>query len=278
MTTLPFIKMQGIGNDFVMLDRIGESVDLPDFARLAVEMNDRRRGVGGDGLILVEKGVEAPYRMRMFNPDGSESEMCGNGIRCFARLLADRGYLEGSSADVETGAGRLTVQLVGEDSVRVDMGLAKLSREEIGMVPGSPDPFIDAPLDFLDFRGTAVSMGNPHVVIFVDDVDSIELEKVGPVLEHHALFPRRVNVHFVQVLSRTHLKMRTWERGAGITLACGTGACSVGTAALVNGLAEEDVKIDLPGGQLRIEIDADRRVFMTGPAATSFLGDWPLRG
>jgi diaminopimelate epimerase len=277
-TKLPFTKMHGIGNDFVMLDLLeggGALGEISDWSSLAVAVNDRRRGIGGDGLILMEAGVDAPYRMRMFNPDGSESEMCGNGIRCFARLLADRGHLDGDSADVETGAGRLRLELVGEDSVRVDMGIARLGRAEIGMWAGEPDPFIEADLGD-GLAGTAVSMGNPHVVLFTADVSMIDLEALGPKLEHHPLFPNRVNVHFIEVVGKDQLKQRTWERGAGITLACGTGACASAVAALVTGRTGNDVRIDLPGGTLRIEIDADRRVFMTGPAKTVYTGWWPL--
>lgn len=265
--------MHGIGNDFVMLDLL-ESPAPVDCAGLAQRMNDRRKGIGGDGLILVERGNEAPFRMRMFNPDGSESEMCGNGIRCFARLIKERGYLSGSEADIETGAGRLVVMLTDDGQVRVNMGKARLKRSEIPM-SGTPDQtFIDQPLNVQGLRGTAISMGNPHVVIFTDDVASIPLDSIGPVLETHELFPRKTNVHFVQVVNRTHLIQRTWERGAGITLACGTGACSVAVAAFLNGHTERGVSIDLPGGRLAIEYAVDGTVFMTGPAVTVYDGVW----
>jgi diaminopimelate epimerase len=237
-------------------------------------MTDRRLGVGGDGLILVERGAAAPFRMRMFNPDGSESEMCGNGIRCFAQLARDRGYLNGAKADVETGAGRLVVELTEEGQVRVDMGPARLKKSEIPMAPSSDENFIDQPIGVNDLRGTAVSMGNPHLVIFHDDVKSISLESVGPIIEHSELFPARVNVHFVQVVDRGHLIQRTWERGAGITLACGTGASACCVAGFLNGRSDRRVAIDLPGGHLQLEYTENGNVFMTGPAATVFEGEW----
>jgi len=267
-----FTKMHGIGNDFVMIDTLQDRLYRDDLDRLAIEMCDRRFGIGGDGLILVTKGKSAPFEMRMFNPDGSESEMCGNGIRCFAKLLQDHGHLHGNSVDVETGAGTLHLELTDDGMVKVDMGLAHLTRDSVGMVPGGTEHFIDQPL--AGYQATAVSMGNPHIVIFVDDVKAIDLEKIGPTLENHPSFPKRTNIHFVQVVSANHLIQRTWERGAGITLACGTGACSVGAAGFLTGRSERKVSIDLPGGQLQIEYQTDGHVLMTGPATTVFTGDY----
>ncbi len=268
---IQFTKMQGIGNDFVMIDAIQEKNLPQDLASFAAKVNDRRFGIGGDGLILIEQGEQAPYRMRMFNPDGSESEMCGNGIRCFARLLQDHGHLTTDHVDVETGAGILGLDLVGTNRVRVDMGKARLTRGEIGMTGDESEKFVEQDLGD-GFKGTAVSMGNPHVVIFVEDVAKIELERIGPKLEHHPAFPKRVNVHFVQVTDRGHLIQRTWERGAGITLACGTGACSCAVAAYVTGRADRSVEIQLPGGKLEIEYLENGHVLMTGPAETVFVG------
>jgi diaminopimelate epimerase len=270
---IPFTKMQGIGNDFVMVDAIQNPIQNIDLVSLSQQVNDRRFGVGGDGLILVEPGSAAPFRMRMFNPDGSESEMCGNGIRCFAKLLVDHGHLQESSVNVETGAGVLNLELKSPDTVRVGMGVARLSRGEIPMVEPHDGRFISEPIGE-GYLGTAVSMGNPHVVIFVPDASVIDLQTVGPVLEHSPLFPRRVNVHFVQVVDRGHLVQRTWERGAGITLACGTGACACAVAAVLNDYADRTVDIQLPGGHLQIEVKDDFRVFMTGPAETVFEGQW----
>jgi diaminopimelate epimerase len=272
--TVPFVKMHGIGNDFILLDGVGAELPKADFQAVSQAVNDRRFGIGGDGLILVEKGAEAPFRMRMFNPDGSESEMCGNGIRCFAKLLKQRGYIGAGSVDVETGAGTLTLFLEQNGWVKVDMGPARLTRGEIPMSGPADEKFIDQPVG--EYLGTAVSMGNPHLVIFVEGVQAIDLERIGPVLEHHDVFPNRVNVHFVQRLDALHLVQRTWERGAGITLACGTGACAVGVAGFLTGRSERNVDIKLPGGHLQIEYLESGHVLMSGPAETVFLGEWPL--
>ncbi len=266
-----FTKMHGIGNDFVMVDVIADGLPSNDLAKLAREANDRRFGIGGDGLILVEKSDGGRFRMRMFNPDGSESEMCGNGIRCFAKLLRDHGHTRESSVPVETGAGTLVVQLLGDGRVRVDMGQARLTRGEIGMLGEPSEKFVESPVD--GYLGTAVSMGNPHLVIFVDDVTAVDLASDGSRLERSGLFPKRVNVHFVQVLG-DRLCQRTWERGAGATLACGTGACAVAVAAHLTGRAGRKSLIELPGGALEIEYLQDGRVLMTGPAETVFEGEW----
>lgn len=269
-----FEKWHGIGNDFVMVDAFTET--LPDdLASLARSTCDRKFGIGGDGLILLSPGEKEALRMRMFNPDGSESEMCGNGIRCLALFARDLGKAGEGTVPVETGAGTLTVEVLPEDKVRVDMGPARLAPSEIGMAGVSDDHFVNQPLDGSEFCGTAISMGNPHVVIFTDDVASVDLPQVGPGLEHHAHFPARVNVHFVQVVDRNTLIQRTWERGAGVTLACGTGACSVAVAGFLNGHSERDVTVRLPGGDLQIEYREDGRVFMTGPAEKVFDGEWP---
>jgi len=271
-----FTKMHGIGNDFVMVDTLLDGLPMGDLPELSREVNDRRLGIGGDGLILVERGDLEPFRMRMFNPDGSESEMCGNGIRCFAKLLRDHGHTKASEIPVETGAGRLVLELLGDGQVRVDMGPARLTRGEIPMSGPAGETFLDLPVG--DYVGTAVSMGNPHLVIFVDDAASVELAEEGSKLERNPLFPRRTNVHFVQVLGGGVLLQRTWERGAGITLACGTGACASGVAAYLTGRAARKAEVRLPGGVLHIEYREDGRVMMTGPAETVFEGDWPERG
>lgn len=264
---IPFTKMQGLGNDFVVLDALRDPSpdDFPAFARLAC---DRRRGVGGDGLLLLERGDAAPFRMRMWNPDGSESEMCGNGLRCAAALLRERGHAEGT-VEIETGAGVLRATFVGED-VTVDMGVARLARGEIGMTGPDEETFVEADLD--GAMATAVSMGNPHLVLFVDEVDAVDLPTRGAALERHPLFPARTNVHFVQVLRRDEARVRVWERGAGATLACGTGACAVAVAGVETGRLSRRSTIHLPGGPLTIEVDEERRVAMTGPAAVVFEG------
>jgi diaminopimelate epimerase len=267
-----FTKMHGIGNDFVMVDTLRDGYPAEDLTALSREVNNRRFGIGGDGLILLEKGDTAPFRMRMWNPDGSESEMCGNGIRCFAKLLRDHNHTSERQVPVDTGAGRLVVELLDDGRVRVDMGLARLTRGEIPMTGAADETFIDQAVD--SYIGTAVSMGNPHLVIFVDDVSEIDLPLEGANLEHHAMFPNRTNTHFVQVLGDGVLRQRTWERGAGATLACGTGACATGVAAFLTGRAPRRSQVQLPGGSLEIEYLEDGRVLMTGPAETVFEGVW----
>lgn len=271
---IAFTKMHGIGNDFVMVDGFAQDLSGYDLAGLAQSVCDRHKGIGGDGLIVAAPGATSPFAMRMWNPDGSESEMCGNGIRCFAQFLRARGLTDQDTVPVDTGAGRLVLDVLSGGRVRVDMGKARLTADEIGLAPGVPSPYQDVDLGFQSLRGTAVSMGNPHVVVFVPDVEAVPLTEWGPVLEHHAAFPRRVNVHFVQVLSRTHVRQRTWERGAGVTLACGTGACAVGVASFLNGHTERSCLVSLPGGDLEIEYEESGTVRMTGPAATVFEGTW----
>lgn len=275
---MTFAKMHGIGNDFVMVDGIRETFTDAKLHSLAVAMCDRRFGVGSDGIILACPGTAVPLRMRMFNPDGSEGEMCGNGVRCLARYLVDEGHATGPRIEVETGAGILILNLQEDGQVTVDMGKARLTRGEVGMTGPQDEQFVSQPINIgeIELPGTAVSMGNPHIVFIVDDVDAVPLEKWGPLFEKHELFPKRTNVHFVQVLSRTHIKQRTWERGAGVTLACGTGACSCAVSSVLNGKTDRNVQVSLPGGDLRIEYKEDGTVFMTGPAETVFRGDWLL--
>lgn len=267
-----FTKMHGIGNDFVMVDTLRDGLPHADLRELAVKVNDRRFGIGGDGLILLERGESSPFRMRMFNPDGSESEMCGNGIRCFAKLLREHGHTSDSRIPVDTGAGRLLLDLLGDGRVCVDMGKARLTRAEIPMTGPPNETFIDQPIG--GYLGTAVSMGNPHLVIFVDDVAEVDLASEGSRLEHDEHFPNRTNVHFVQVLGEGLLQQRTWERGAGATLACGTGACATAVAAFLTKRAPRKSIVRLPGGTLEIEYREDGGVLMTGPAATVYEGEW----
>lgn len=266
--------MHGIGNDFVILDAI-QDPELPsDLTAFARKVNDRRLGIGGDGLVLLQRGVEAPFRMRMLNPDGSESEMCGNAIRCIHKLVIDHGHTDLDAFDVETGAGILHLSKADQERVRVNMGFARLNRSAIPVLGPPDEKFLDQPVG--QVRGTTVSMGNPHLVIFVDDVSAIDLAHLGPQLETDPIFPNRINVHFIQVVNPTHLIQRTWERGAGPTLACGTGACAAAVAAFETGRSERVVDIRLPGGHLAIEYTDSGEVFMTGPAETVFEGLFPL--
>ncbi|HRI42699.1 MAG TPA: diaminopimelate epimerase [Fimbriimonadaceae bacterium] len=274
---IAFTKMHGIGNDFVMLDGIERAFPDASLPPLARAMSDRRYGIGSDGIILVDKD-DAGLSMRMWNPDGSESEMCGNGVRCFAKFVHDRHYATGNFIPVETGAGSLVLELLEDGKVRVDMGKARLTRGEIGMI-GPPDQMVvDQPFlmpDGSTLPGTAVSMGNPHLVLFVDNAASVPLEQWGPALERNEAFPNRVNVHFAMVERPTSIVQRTWERGAGATLACGTGACAVGVAAFLTGRGARETSIRLPGGVLDIRYAEDGTVYMTGPAEYSFEGEWP---
>lgn len=275
---MKFTKMQGAGNDYVYVDCFKEKVDDP--AKTAIKVSNRNFGIGSDGLILIMPSDKADVRMRMFNSDGSESEMCGNGIRCVAKYAYDHGLVSKREITAETGAGILTLQLFPNDlnkidKVRVNMGLPRLTRKEIPML-GEPDlQVVNEPLNILHttFQITCVSMGNPHCIIFVEDVEGFPVEKYGPLIENHDLFPRRTNVEFVQVLSRTEVRQRTWERGAGETLACGTGASAVTVAGVLNGLTERKILNHLSGGDLEMEWPENGPVFMTGPAVEVFRGE-----
>ena len=282
--------MHGLGNDFVMVDCLqGSPIPEERLSALSQAACTHHFGVGADGLILILPDDEADYRMRMFNPDGSESEMCGNGIRCFAKYLFDADLIKSDSISVATQMGLQHIEIPQQDEnsdvlkVRVDMGKPRLAREEIPMRElsngqQSNDQVINEELQVGDqtHRITAVSMGNPHCVIFVDDVESVPLKEWGLKIEHHDMFPERTNVHFVQVLGPGKLWMRTWERGAGDTLACGSGACSVAVAAALNGKSPRTALVHLPGGDLEIEWAENDHVYMTGPAATVFSGELPL--
>lgn len=264
--------MHGIGNDFIVVDALTQPLSSEEIPSLARQMNDRRFGIGGDGLLLVEKGSDAPYRMTMLNPDGSNGGMCGNGVRCVARFLREHGYPLTERTGIEVTDRTVEVELTPAGNIRVDMGIALLKRGEIG-IEGDPDStFIDEPVD--EFRGTGVSMGNPHIVVFTGDVAAVDLVHIGPRLENHALFPNRTNVHFVQVLGRDRIRMRTWERGAGITLACGSGSCACAVGSVLNGRTDRTMTVELPGGSLSLVYEESGRVFMEGPAKTVFEGEW----
>jgi diaminopimelate epimerase len=274
-----FTKMHGIGNDYVYVNLFVQPSPA-DPAKLAVAMSDRHFGIGSNGLILIGPSERADARMQMFNADGSESEMCGNGVRCVAKYIHDHGIASKDRVTIETGRGVLTLDLDVEGGkarrVRVDMGAPILRSADIPTtLPG--DPPVDVPLTVCGqpFRATAVSMGNPHVVLYVGDVADFPVSEAGPQLEHHPAFPRRVNAHFVEVLGPGELRMRTWERGSGITLACGTGACAVCVAGVLTGRTARKVLAHLPGGDLDLEWPSDgASVFMTGPATEVFSGVW----
>ena len=298
MTALPFTKMHGLGNDYVYVDGFEHAVDDP--ASLARAVSDRHRGVGSDGLILVlppDRGSEAHVRMRMFNADGSESEMCGNGVRCVCKFAIDRGLATANPLRVQTGRGVLSlVWTAGSDdlveSVRVDMGAPILASAQIpaqlaGLDAGAPvvghrglagvlrAAIGETAWGAIEPVATLVSMGNPHLVLWCPGVECIDLGAIGPVLERHAAFPARINVHLVEVIDREHVRMRTWERGSGITQACGTGACAVAVAGVLEGRTHGAIRADLPGGTLALEwAGGESPVFMTGPATTVFDGTW----
>jgi diaminopimelate epimerase len=274
-----FTKMQGAGNDYVYVNAFAEALpdDLPELAR---RIADRHFGVGGDGLILICPSQTADARMRMFNADGSESEMCGNGIRCVAKYVFDHGLVRKPALRIETGRGVLSLELEVRDGlvqrVRVDMGEPILAAAKIPTtLPG--DPVANVPLTAGDrtFPVTCVSMGNPHCVAFVDRADDAWVLQVGPQVEVDPHFPRRVNAEFVQVLSAGEVRMRVWERGSGETLACGTGACAVCVAGVLTGRTGRKIVAHLPGGDLELEWAADNHVYLTGPAVEVFSGDWP---
>jgi diaminopimelate epimerase len=274
-----FAKMHGAGNDLVVIDCLaGDPVsDWASFARFAL---DRRLGIGGDQLLLVRPSRDADFSMAIRNADGSQAEMCANGIRAFTKYVRDKGLTRKDVIRVETLAGIVTPRWLGGDQVEVEMTRPVLEPAKIPTLLEGRAPLIDVPLEVGGERLSvcAVGMGNPHCVVFVDDPDAYPVERIGRLIEHHSAFPERVNVEFVGVRSRGELVQRTWERGSGETLACGSGACAVGVAAVLSGRAERDVRIQLRGGVLRIRWpESDGPVYMTGPAAHVFDGEleWP---
>ena len=278
MATIPFTKMHGLGNDYVYLDCLRNPELIADPARVAPRLSDRHTGIGGDGIVLILPDAAADFRMRMFNADGSEAEMCGNAIRCVAKYVYDRGYTRRETLRIRTGHGILSLALTGAGGVlksaRVDMGEPILNGPDIP-VAVSRNPVTRAALTLGSGRRyefTAVSMGNPHAVIFVDASTDEQVLRDGPEIEVHPLFPQRINVEFVQVLSRREVRLRVWERGAGETQACGTGASAVGVAGALNGLTDRDLVVHLRGGDLRITWAENNHVFMDGPATFAFEG------
>lgn len=279
-TKLQFTKMQGLGNDYVYVDCTKKK--LENASEVAVKVSDRHFGIGSDGLILINASSVADFEMEMYNADGSRGEMCGNGIRCVAKYVYDYGLTDQTHISVETLGGIKYLDLTVEEGrvrqVRVDMGRPMLCPAEIPVIANG-ESVIDMPIevDGTEYRMTAVGMGNPHTVVFVEDVDGLEIEQIGPKFEQHPCFPNRVNTEFVKVLDRNTVKMRVWERGSGETLACGTGACAVAVACILNGLTENKVIVQLLGGDLLIEWDREAdKVYMTGPAEVVFDGEIEL--
>ncbi len=275
---MKFTKMQGCGNDYVYVNCFEESV--PDPAALAVKVSDRRFGIGADGLVLICPSKEQDFRMRMFNADGSEGEMCGNAIRCIGKYVYDRKMTDRTELSVETLGGIKYLKLAVRDGrvyeVTVNMGEPVFDPKRIPVLSELPE-VIAQPISVLgqDYSVTAVSMGNPHAVVFVPDTDSFKLELYGPAFEHHECFPERVNTEFVTILGRDEIRMRVWERGSGETFACGTGACASVMACIRSGLTEDEVTVHMRGGDLRIRYDREENlVYMTGPAVTVFDGEW----
>lgn len=284
---LRFTKMHGLGNDFVLIDCRGAEfgVRSAEFGVLSKKLCHRRFGVGADQVLLLCPSNIADFKMVIFNADGSEVEMCGNGIRCFAKYIWDRKLSDKDVLSVETAAGIIRPERRGQ-MVKVDMGEPVLEGRLIPVnIPphppldkGGQGGVIDFPLTIEDreFKITAVSMGNPHAVVFVEDVDGFDVKRYGPKIENHGLFPRRTNVEFIEVLDAGRIRMRVWERGAGETMACGTGASAAGVAAVLKGFTGRRVSVILTGGELLIEWEEDNHVYMTGPASEVFEGSMEL--
>jgi diaminopimelate epimerase len=274
MAELPFTKMHGAGNDFVVLDGVRD--DLPPIEPLAARLCDRHLGIGADQLLVVRPGGGADFRMEIFNADGSQVEMCANGIRAFYKYLRDHGHTDRDEIGVETLSGVVRPRWAGENRVTVDMGLPVLVPAKIPTTLATGEgPVLDVPLEIEGetLAVSSASMGNPHAVVFVDDPDGTPVERWGRAIEHHAAFPNRTNVEFVRVESRDRIAQRTWERGTGETLACGSGACAVAVVSMLRGVVDREVRIALRGGTLEIRWPEDgAHVEMTGPAAEVFVG------
>jgi len=275
---MKFTKMHGCGNDYVYVNCFEEKVDDP--AALSIQVSDRHFGIGSDGLILIGPSDKADFMMDIYNADGSRAEMCGNGIRCAAKYFYDHGLTDKTSVSAETLSGikylELTVENGKVSKVRVNMGEPVLAPAQIP-VAAEGETVVNSPIvaDGKEYRMTCVCMGNPHAVVFVDDVKNLKLEQIGPKFENHPMFPKRINTEFAELIDSTHLRMRVWERGSGETLACGTGTCATVVAAILNGLTQRNVTVHLLGGDLEIFWNPDDNcVYMTGPATTVFDGEY----
>lgn len=279
---MKFTKMQGCGNDYIYVDGSREQIKSEDKPEIVKKLSDRHFGIGGDGVIFINPSKEADFEMEMYNADGSRSEMCGNGIRCVAKYVYDKGLTNKERLCIVSAGKVKELQLTVEDrkvvSVKVNMGAPELTPEKIPVHVWGENA-IDTPIEVQgkSYRMTCVSMGNPHAVVFLEDVEGLDIEKIGPAFENHSCFPNRVNTEFVKVLNKNTVRMRVWERGTGETLACGTGACATAVACILNGLTEERVTVKLTGGDLEIFWDREANlVYMTGPAAHVFDGEVEL--
>lgn len=274
---MKFTKMEGLGNDYVYVNCFRETVDNP--SEVAKKVSDRHFGIGSDGLILIRPSEVADFRMDMYNADGSQAEMCGNGIRCVTKYVYDYGLTDKTSISIETLAGIKYLDLQVTDGkvslITVNMGSPELVPDKIPVISESKR-VVDEPIevDGTTYKMTCVSMGNPHCIVFVEDTASFPLETVGPLFENHERFPKRVNTEFIQLLDRKTVNMRVWERGSGETLACGTGACASAVACILNGLTEDEITLHLLGGDLIVRWDQEENlVYMTGPARVVFDGE-----
>lgn len=275
---MKFTKMHGIGNDYVYVNCFEETVDDPE--QVSVRVSDRHFGIGSDGLVLIMPSEKADFRMRIFNADGSEAMMCGNATRCIGKYVYDNHLTDKTNITLETNSGIKYLTLYPENgrvkTVLVDMGKAVLKPSDIPM-DSELDTFIDRPVEVggVTYNITAVSMGNPHCVTYTDDVDCLDLERIGPQFENHPLFPKRVNTEFIRIIDKHSMQMRVWERGSGETWACGTGACASAVASVLNGYFkhDEEINVKLRGGELFITYKSDGTVLMRGPAETVFTGE-----
>ncbi len=282
---MKFTKMQGCGNDYVYVNGFVEKIATEDKPEIVRSLSDRHFGIGGDGVIFINPAEEADFEMEMYNADGTRSEMCGNGIRCVAKFVYDKGLTDEEHITIVSGGQVKYLDLTVEGKtaaergqvvkVRVNMGSPILEPSLVPVV-AEGDKAVDEPIvvQGKEYRMTCVSMGNPHAVVFMDGVKDLQIEAVGPYFENHERFPRRTNTEFVEILDRQNVFMRVWERGTGETLACGTGCCATAVACVLNGLTDEKVTVNVLGGQIEIEWDREQNlVFMTGPATTVFEGE-----
>ena len=284
-----FTKMQGCGNDYIYVNGFTEKIPQEEKTELVRHISDRHFGIGGDGVIFINSSAEADFEMEMYNADGSRAEMCGNGIRCVAKYVYDKGLTDKTDISVISCGQIKYLQLFLKegrvDTVRVNMGAPELRPERIPVtvaeagMPLEKERIVNAPIivQGKEYKMTCVSMGNPHAVIFLEDVTNLEIEQIGPYFENHERFPKRINTEFVKVLDKKTVQMRVWERGTGETLACGTGCCATVVACILNGLTDEKVTVKLLGGEIEIEWDREANlVYMTGPAVTVFEGEYDV--